>query len=68
MGGFVIALLLVLGSIWLGMMGIDEYFEKRDREREAVKVEAIRTEKLTQRLENCFDERGKFICCECDCK
>ena len=25
-------------------------------------------EHWVQRLEDCFDERGKFICCECDCK
>ncbi len=68
MGEFIIALLLILGTIWLGMIGIDEYFERRETKQEAVKIEAIRTEKLVQRLEDCFDERGKFICCECDCK
>ena len=61
----IIAALIVIGTLWLGGSAIDEYVEKRDREREAVKVEAIRTEKLIQRLEDCFDERGKFTCCEC---
>ena len=41
---------------------------KRDGHHFSVKIVSDEKEHWVQRLEDCFDERGQFICCECDCK